>query len=180
MVDKIRIDATEFLQLPESNQLTQLIGGEVLVSPAPLLAHQRIVGAVYQLLLRLIPDGEVFLAPTDVYFDESNVLQPDVFWVSDQNQQCVPVDGRYLKGAPDLCVEVLSPGSARHDRTIKFLLYEKYGVREYWIADPATNTLEVWRLQDTQFVRQGGFAVKDQFDSVVLHGQAVQVNAIFI
>ncbi len=179
MVDKTWVTAADFLQMPESNQIIQLIKGEIVTSPAPLLDHQRIVGAVYRLLLGLIPDGEVFIAPVDVHLDDANVLQPDVFWVSDENGRCMSIEGRYFKGAPDLCVEVLSPRTARQDRTVKFLLYEHHGIREYWIIDPATKTLEVWVLNEGQFMLQGSFTALGAFPCAALGGARVAVDALF-
>ncbi len=82
------------------------------------------------MLDRLIPDGEVFVAPLDVYLDEVNIVQPDVMWIA-ADSQCVEVEGRHLRGAPKLGLAVLSPSTVRHDKSTKFRLYEKHGVREY-------------------------------------------------
>lgn len=72
------------------------------------------------------------------------VLQPNVLVVCDQNK----VDRHGVHGAPDLIIEILSPASARYDRLIKFSLYQRAGVREYWIVDPSTRTVSVYTLED--------------------------------
>ncbi len=135
--------------------------------PSPVSDHQRLVVRCWSLLESVIPDGEVLIAPMDVVFDDDNVLQPDVFWVS-QAGQCVD-KGAQFEGAPDLIVEILSPGTALKDRRDKFLVYEKYGVREYWLVDPAAATIEVWSLQSQQFGRTGIFGKSETFHSPLLN-----------
>jgi Uma2 family endonuclease len=106
------------------------------------------------------------------------VAQPDVFWVSSENEKCKLRDDGYWYGPPDLIVEVLSPGTARQDKVTKFAIYERHGVREYWIADPVYQNIEVWTLADGRYTRLGLFRVGDTFTSPVLN-QPVDVSAIF-
>jgi Uma2 family endonuclease len=181
---KTRMTATEFLALPETNQRMELINGElfsygaVAMSPAPQLDHQKLVVKLIALLVAIAQDGEVFTAPTDVYMDDDNVVQPDVLWIAPQSQ-CVAEEGKHLRGAPDLIVEVLSPGTARQDKVGKFNLYEQHGVREYWIADPVHDLLEVWTLENRIFIRQGIYAQEDTFDSTALDEKTINLAAIF-
>ncbi len=88
-----RMTAREFSQLPESNQPTELIYGEVVVSPAPDDVHQKISYRVTLFLSQAVPDGEIRYAPIDVYLDDENVFQPDVMWVSAANENCVLENG---------------------------------------------------------------------------------------
>ena len=83
-----RMTAAEFMALPESNFPTELINGEIVMSPTPKHTHQRVVLALAIQLSQIVSDGEVVVSPSDVHFDENTVLQPDVFWVSASNQQC--------------------------------------------------------------------------------------------
>jgi Uma2 family endonuclease len=133
--------------------LVQLLDGEIVVSPPPIPRHQLVVGNTYMVLRGLIPNGKVFMAPIALYFDEDDVPEPDVLWVA-AGSRCVVAEKR-LEGPPELIVEVLGDSTARYDKTVKFLLYEKYGVGEYWIADPETELIEVWRLEGGEYVRQG-------------------------
>jgi Uma2 family endonuclease len=110
--------------------------------------------------------------------DAENVPQPDVLWVVPESQ-CVPEGTKRLRGAPDLIVEVLSPGTARLDKSTKFLLYERHGVREYWIADPKHRQLEVWTLVNGEYMQQGVYRPDETFVSVVLGGTAIAVKALF-
>lgn len=169
----IRMTASDFLQLPETTAPTELIQGEVVVSPAPRVSHQRISHRLVNLLDSLISNGEVFYSPADVRLDDHNVVQPDVFWISQANNQCNLVDDAYFQGPPDLIVEILSAGTARRDKRTKFDLYEKYGVREYWIADPTQQLIEVWQLENIHYQRVGVFGAIDTFTSPILDKEVV-------
>ncbi|MCD4684544.1 MAG: Uma2 family endonuclease [Anaerolineae bacterium] len=174
-----RMTATEFLALPESIHLTQLLRGEMSVTPAPTAKHQRLVLEIAIVIKNLKLAGVAYIAPMDVRLDDTSVVQPDVMWVAAGNTQCVLVDDKYWQGAPDLVVEVLSPATARQDRGVKFDLYQQHGTREYWIIDPAAEYVEVWRHDGEQFARGGVFGPDDTFTSDVLGGNAVNVSALF-
>src|SRR5258707_13442215 len=146
-----KMTASEFLALPVSNLPHELIDAQEILSPSPTGTHQRVLFRVAKLIEKLIPDGEVLIAPMDVYLDEVNVPQPDIFWIA-SNSRCTWVEDKYLKGAPDLIVEIFSPGTVRRDKKDKFRLYEKFGVPEYWMIDPDEKLLEIWQLKDSQFV----------------------------
>ena len=180
MADKTDVQMTveEFLELPESNQIVQLIHGEVLMSPSATLLHQRLVLAIAKYFSKIIPDGEVFIAPLDVYIGEGIVVQPDVFWVSEKNTQCAVIDDRYWRGAPDLVVEVLSPSNAQLDWGDKFEIYQQYSVREYWLVDQQALFVHVFRLENGKFARQGVFGKGQRFVSAVLNGHEVDVTAL--
>lgn len=177
MVEKFRMTAAEFFELPESNLPVELIEGEVIMSPAPIPKHQRVSRRSVILLDSLIPDGEIFDAPIDVYFDDDNVVQPDIVWVS-ANSRCVVTEKR-LEGPPDLIVEIFSPGTERRDKKAKFDLYQKYGVREYWMMDPEEEYIEVYRHENGFFVRQGVYGPDESFESAVLGGKTVELKAVF-
>ena len=173
-----RITATEFMALPESNLPIELINGEVIMSPTPTDEHQVIAGELYSILKSLIPHGKLRIAPLTVYLDNANAVQPDLFWVSAENSTC-QLRGDYWHGAPDLVVEILSPSTARCDRTTKFELYEQVRVREYWLIEPATQSLEIWVLDGDEFQWHGVFRSATRPTSPVLGGQTIDLQAIF-
>lgn len=177
MVDRMltRTTVDEFLTMPESNLPTELIGGEVIVSPAPELFHQDVAGNIYN-LLRSVKLGKAYFSPVDVLFGD-HVLQPDVVWLA-PNTTCENVDGKRLRGGPDLVAEVLSPGTALRDRGEKFDLYQAHGVREYWMVEPNARFVEVWVRENDAFVRVGVYGETQQFASAVL-GRDVSVKVIF-
>jgi Uma2 family endonuclease len=177
MVEQTRMTAAEFEALPDSEQMVELIEGALIVSPPPIPRHQRVVGHTFVLLRQIAPNGEVFIAPIEVYLDEHNIPQPDVLWVA-EGSQCVVTEKR-LEGAPDMVVEVFSPGTIKKDRKDKFLVYQQFGVREYWMIDADEEYIEVYRLENGVFVRQGVFEPGETFESAVLGGKSVEVGKVF-
>lgn len=175
---RTRMTAAEFKQLPESSEHIELLDGEIIMSPTPKYKHQRLIFPLARLLDQLTDRGTVVISPMDVYLDDENVVQPDVFWVSGPESLCQLGDDDYWHGAPDLVIEVLSPGTALRDKTVKFDLYEKHGVREYWLIDPEARYVEVWRLENGEFQRVGVYGSADRFESPVLN-QAVNVTVLF-
>jgi Uma2 family endonuclease len=176
---QIQMTAEEFFALPESNLPAELIEGELVVSPTPKDGHQNVVLSTAVYLKHKAITGQVKIAPLDVYFDNINITQPDVFWVSAANTTCKLGDDGYWYGPPDLIVEVLSPGTQHRDRGAKFRLYQRYGVREYWLVDPIEQYIEVFVLQDGAFIQQGLYTPGDTFASPALDGQTIDVKALF-
>ena len=180
MVDSpiTKVTTEQFLQLPETTVPTELIAGEITVSPTPSILHQRLVFKLAKLIDVVIPDGEVIIAPMDVLLDEENVVQPDVFWVS-TNGLALADGTKYFRGAPDLVVEILSPSTTRRDRDAKFRLYERFGVREYWLVDPVAELIEVYRLVNGNFERAGFYGKGETLTTPTLNGAAISMDAVF-
>lgn len=182
-VTRTRINASDYYQLPEYEQhdLIQLINGEVTLTMPPILKHQLIVKKILSLLtiIEARIGGLAFPSPTEVWFDEHNIFQPDVLYVGADNLAITQQDEKRIVGAPNLVVEVLSPSTAKFDRQEKYQAYEKHGVNEYWIVDPVYEVVEVWNIgENGAYARQGAFADDDTFGSVVL-GERISVKAIF-
>jgi Uma2 family endonuclease len=180
MVDhtQIRMTAAEFFALPESNLPRQLLNGEVIELGSPELEHQDVVlslGIIFRQAAKTL-GRKAYVAPVDVYFDEENVPQPDVIWLA-PNSPCVPEGSKRLNGAPDLIAEVLSPSTQLYDRRTKFRLYQKYGVREYWLVDPRNRLVEVWQHNDGVFVRLDVYGEGETFTSALIGN--IEVNLIF-
>lgn len=177
---KIRIQAEDYYQLPIYSQtdFIQLIDGEVITAMPPIPKHQAIVGEILFLLMTIARKlgGKAFTSPIEVYLDEYNIYEPDVLYLT-PDSNCM-IEEKRLRGAPELVVEVLSPSTAKHDRQEKYMAYEKHGVQEYWIVDPAHETVEVWVSNDGLFERQGVYAKNDSFRSTVLQ-QDISLEVIF-
>jgi Uma2 family endonuclease len=132
---------------PADSKRYELVEGELFVSAAPILLHQIIAGNLFAILWQYVRErrlGRVFIAPCDIVFAPSTVFEPDIFFVSAARSHII--GEKCLTGPPDLVVEVLSEGSARLDRQIKFKQYALYGVPEYWLIDPYGRTLQIFRL----------------------------------
>ena len=164
--------------LPETTERTEILDGDLIVSPAPhALRHQSVV-------LNLASGwrawahraGRVFVAPCDVVLSETRVVQPDVLFVAAAR---IGIVDRAVVGAPDVVAEVLSPGNARLDRTVKFHIYEEAGVPECWMLDPETETVEVFALADGAYVRHDAAGRGGRVTSAHLPGFAVDVDDLF-
>lgn len=173
----LRLTAADFLALPETAQPTELLNGEVFVSPAPLPIHQRVSGRLYKVLLAVIPDGELFYAPIDLVLGEADVVQPDLVWLS-AGGAC-HVREKFLEAPPALIVEILSPGSIRRDRGDKFNLYERAGIQAYWLLDPIELYLEAYRLENGRCVREGVYGPDDVFTPRLFAGRRVDLKPVF-
>jgi Uma2 family endonuclease len=125
-----------FESLPEGTRC-ELINNTLVMSPSPLDTHQKVLGKIFTKLFSLVEEkklGELRIAPYDVHFDEKNIFQPDIILIADKNTD--KIDERGFFGAPDLIIEILSPSNARFDKEEKKLVYEKFGVKEYFIVEP--------------------------------------------
>ena len=136
----------DFCGFPDDGRRHELIEGEHYVTPSPATVHQRLVGRLQAALHAYLEGrecGEVFTAPFDVVLSMHDVVEPDLLVVLD-DQQDILTD-RNVQGAPALVVEILSPGTRRRDETLKRRLYERAGVREYWMVDPDGEAVTVCR-----------------------------------
>ena len=133
---------------PEDNLRRELIGGELIVTAALSTRHQRTVGELHGRLWLYSKEhgGAAFLAPTDVHLSGTDVLEPDVLFVTAAHQD--RVEEKFVRGAPDIVVEVSSPTTRKLELVRKRELYESYGVPEYWYVDLDADRIEVYRLGD--------------------------------
>ncbi|HEY0544072.1 MAG TPA: Uma2 family endonuclease [Pyrinomonadaceae bacterium] len=136
--------------MPDDENRYELMEGEIIVSRALGLTHQRILTNLLLIIgnyLAQHPLGEAFATP-GVIFDEYNSVIPDIAFVSRERIALI-ASGERITGAPELMIEIVSPGSenARRDRVVKRQVYGKHGVQEYWVIDPENRTLKVYRLQ---------------------------------
>ena len=130
----------DYLELPEQPRC-ELLYGRLPVTPAPSLRHQDVVGLVYELVVHFARrvGGRAFVSPVDVVLAEHSIVQPDVVYVGPDRKGIL---SQRVEGAPDLVVEILSPGTARRDLGEKMRLYAESGIAEYWIVDPILETFE--------------------------------------
>ena len=151
-----RLTYDDFLLFPDDGRRHEIIDGEHYVTPSPNVRHQVLVGRLYfaiELFLRQHPGtGQVFMAPLDVLFTKWDVVEPDVLYVAgDQNDILTE---KNVQGPPALVVEILSKGTRKTDELVKRRLFERGGVREYWLVDPELDRVKVFRRQsDGSFPR---------------------------
>ena len=153
----------DYCQIPDDGNRYEVIDGVLYMSPSPIVRHQRVSRNLSLLLSAWVKKtnaGEVLFAPMDVVLSENNVVQPDILFVS--NERSSIIEEKNLQGAPDLLIEILSEGNRRHDEVRKRILYESFGVKEYWIVDPVLETIKVYRLEETQFKKTNEWSLESE------------------
>ena len=168
--------------MPDDGNIYELIDGELIVSRAPNLMHQSILDNLiteFKLYLRQHPIGKVWSTP-GVIFNDSTGIIPDMVFVTNERLAEIEV-GDKLVGTPTLITEILSPGpeNAKRDREVKRQRYGRYGVEEYWIADPENHTIEIYRLHDQVLELIVILMAQDSITSPLLPGFNCQVGSLF-
>jgi len=142
-----------FEMLPEGT-LAEVINNVIYISPSPLFGHQDMLGSLYtpiNLHVMSLNLGKCVVAPMDVYFNNENIVQPDILFIRAANLGIVK-DGK-IKGAPDLIIEILS-FNRKYDLVDKKKLYENFGVKEYFIVDPATKETITYYHDRLKYIQQ--------------------------
>lgn len=183
---RIKFSYADYKSLPESEtRRYELLDGELVMVPSPTEYHQRILRKLAFPLLGFVEAcalGQVYFAPLDVVLGqgaEREVVQPDLFYIGKEREGIIAAEE--IRGAPDLVIEVLSPATAERDRTYKRTLYARHGVREYWLVDPETRSIEVLTHAPSGFqheatYRAGANAV---LTSPLLPGLQIPLSEIF-
>jgi len=170
----------DYLTFPDDGRRYEIIEGELFMTPAPATKHQQISLHLEMALyphLRKNKLGSLFHAPCDVVFSETNVVQPDIFFVSTERSSIITE--KNIQGAPDLIIEITSPATEAVDRGEKKRLYERYGVREYWIVDPEREEVEVWVLRAGHFQLQARHGREETLTSPLLPGFQLPLQRVF-
>jgi Uma2 family endonuclease len=142
-----------FMMLPEGTW-AELINDVIYMSPTPNYKHQKLSAALIAEIYVHAKKNEsgTCLATIDVFFDGKNVFQPDILFITKENMGIIQ-NGK-IKGSPDLIIEILSPGNKKHDTEKKKTVYEKFGVKEYFIIDPESKTTITYYLTGKKYSRQ--------------------------
>lgn len=150
-----RASTEEFWSLPESVLPTEYIDGEIIMAPSPTVPHQIASGNIYYALRTFVQDkgggGWIFCSPLDVVLPTGEVVQPDVFFLNARQTERTHKAER-VREVPPFLVEILSPGSITHDTIRKRALYERLGVREYWIVDVKERSIAQLVLRKKHYV----------------------------
>lgn len=162
--------------LPETLLAIEIWDGQLVMTPTPFVQHQDVVFRMARALDRWVRAhrlGKVIVSPMDVVLKEDLVLQPDVLFIARQRLDIIQ---RHVMGAPDLVVEVVSPGRRKRDYKDKRDRYEAHGVKEYWILDPEQKLIEVWARVEDFFELQGRYTGRQFAASRLLPGFKVRVD----
>jgi Uma2 family endonuclease len=158
----VRLTYDDYVHFPEDGRRHEIIGGAHYVTPAPNTRHQDISFQLTYLLGGFVRErglGKTYTAPFDVVLSPTSVLQPDLVFVSTRHMDRLTAAN--LQGAPDLAVEILSDSTRGRDEITKRHLYAQHGVPEYWIIDPAAESVTVHRLEDGDYRRGTEFLAEN-------------------
>ena len=173
----------DYLSWPEGERVELINGVAYAMSPAPRREHQRLVSEINRQIANALQGNpcQVYPAPFDVKLstaaedDHATVVQPDLTVISDESK----LTDEGMTGAPDLVIEIVSPGSGFHDRGRKYDLYLRHGVREYWIVDPDERVVEVHRLVSGRYERIGVFGQDDTVTAAAVPVVTVTLGTVF-
>ncbi|RYY24545.1 MAG: Uma2 family endonuclease [Sphingobacteriaceae bacterium] len=158
----------------------QLINGDLIMSPAPIAYHQILSGKLFKaidnFLEQQVLDGICLFSPIDVRLDDENTFQPDLIYISGERKP--ELLHNQIMGAPDLVVEILSPSTAYYDLRQKKDIYERFGVKEYLIVDPLAKNIELFVLENEEFVLKQKLQ-KGTISFQILPGLQIDVQKLF-
>lgn len=168
-------------KIPEDGYRYELIKGELIVSPPPAVSHQDASGNLFFAMSAYIRKhdlGKVYSAPIGVRLPPSREpVQPDIVFVGAKHLGII--GEKYIEGAPDLIVEIVSPSNWNVDRQDKFTAYAKAGVKEYWIVDYRAKIVEVFLLEKREYALQGKFGKGQTVRATQMKGFEIKVDEVF-
>lgn len=184
--EKKKFSYRDYLRWDTEERYELIDGTPYLLAPGPGREHQRISGLLFAEFFNYLKDKpcEVYAAPLDVRLPEKgqdpdeavNVLQPDIMVVCDMSK----LDDRGVIGAPDLVVEVISPATAKRDLHEKFLLYEKHGVKEYWVVFPMEKVIDVYKPnEEGKYEKSGTYYKGDKLMVGIFPDLVIDLGEVF-
>ncbi len=175
-----RYTAQEVEQMPIGPPYYELINNRLVEEASPEIPHQYSSMSLAACLFNFVEEkglGLVLEAPMDVELDDDNVFQPDILFISNERLGIIQ-EGRKIKGAPDLIVEILSTNK-KYDQEEKKYIYELHDVREFWLVDVKKKQVEVFENVRKEFVLRQKAYVGDTVNSLILPGFSVDVAYLF-
>jgi len=180
--EKVTWEEFRHMELEDNDPyIYELFNGIIMKRAAPSLIHQKVSRNLLTDItnfLRQSPLGEVYSSPVDVEFDRHNAFQPDLAFISNERSFLFE-DGDYIKGAPDLIVEILSPGNIRRDRVEKKAICQQFAVREYWLVDPLSQTVEIYVMRENEYQLHDFLEQTGKASSTVLTGFELEISTLF-
>ena len=176
---RIKYTYEDYRSTPEDKRY-QLLDGELIMTAAPRRAHQKAdtkLGTRLDSYVEAHELGEVYVAPFDVVFSDTDVVQPDLLFVSKERLYIINDDN--VRGAPDLVIEILSPSTASIDRNFKRALYARHGVKEFWLVDTDARNITVMFLREHGYEIVGIYGEGQTLTSPTLEGFTLNISEIF-
>lgn len=170
----------EFLELPEDGNRYEILDGELVVTPPPAIIHQRVLGNLNAIVRAHVLEhrlGEVFFAPLAVRLSPTTIAEPDLIFLSAARSGAV--SDLSIDRAPDLLVEILSPSTAKRDRTIKAHLYAGLGVDHYWIVDPKRRRLDAFERDGAGYRHVRTVEGDEAFEPALFAGLRIEMASVW-
>jgi len=179
--NRLKLNYHDYALFPESgSKQHEIIDGEHYMTPSPTTKHQRVsrnMVWIIESFLRENRYGEILSAPFDVILSDNDIVVPDIVYVSQKNIHLLTEEN--IKGIPDLIIEILSPSHRKRDRILKRDLYEKYGVREYWLIDPDKEQVEIYTFSCDRFLPPTVYNRDQVIKTEIIPGLEIDVKGIF-
>lgn len=179
-----RLTYDDFVRFPDDGKRHELIDGEHYVTPSPSRRHQKLSGRLHfeiEQFLRMHPGlGEIYYAPFDVVLSFHDVVEPDLLFIA--ADQAEILTEKHVKGPPALVIEILSKSTRKRDARIKRRLFERTGVREYWLVDPELDAVQVFRpTAEGKLARVSELTAEDDhtLTTPLLPGCAIGLRELF-
>jgi Uma2 family endonuclease len=177
-----RLTYQDFCRIPDDGLRHEIIDGVHYVTPTPIVRHQQLAGrlhlAIGSFLEKQPAIGQVFFAPLDTIFTPHDVVEPDLLFVAADQLDILTEPN--VQGAPALVIEILSPSTRKRDLGIKRQLFDRGGVREYWVVDPRANTVTVFqRAVDGSFPRVAQLGKDAMLTTPLLPGFTMALAKLF-
>lgn len=175
----------DYLKWSDEERWELIDGVAYNMSPAPLRRHQEIVGELYRQIANYLLDKpcQIYVAPFDVRLPEGDeadeeietVVQPDIVVVCEKDK----LDDTGCKGAPDIIIEILSPYTAKKDLVTKYHLYERHRVKQYWIFDPATEEVSIFKLKNDKYGEPKEYNKEEKIEVDIFKDLEIDLSTIF-
>lgn len=178
-LEEAELTYSDYEKLPEGSPY-ELIGGRLILNPAPIPRHQRISREIEFALYAFVKKnglGEVFYSPIDIHLGEKEVYQPDIIFISKERSHII--GEKNITGPPDLVIEILSESTAYNDLKKKKKVYEQSGVREYWIVDPEASSIEVFLLKNGKYISEKEYSFSELLQSPMFPGFSLSLKEVF-
>ena len=172
----------DYVLFPEDGMRHEILDGEHYVTASPFVRHQRISGRIYRPLSSWVEErglGEVFYASVDVVLSPHDIVVPDLFYISKERAEIITE--KNIQGAPDLIIEIISPGTRLRDEGIKLQSYGASGVGEYWMVYPDREMARVYRREGGRFrlTAELSTAAGDVLTTPLLPGLGIPLAEVF-
>ncbi|MBI5562343.1 MAG: Uma2 family endonuclease [Deltaproteobacteria bacterium] len=176
---KRRYAYADYYAINDDNRY-EVMEGTLMMVPAPNIKHQRISGRIYRVMANFVSNnglGEVFDAPTDVVLSDDVVVQPDILFIS--GERAAIIGEQAVMGAPDLVVEISSPSSSFNDSVRKKEIYQRFGVKEYWLVFPEEKAIEIMTLEHGLYREFCSAKDEGTVSSKIFPGFEVDLKGVF-